>query len=56
MIEIEDQFAKDIITICQVYQRGIKLAIKPTFGKKKKQLNELSTDLSYIINTLEAKL
>ena len=56
MIEIEEQFAKDIITICEVYQKGINMAIKPTFGNKRKQLNNLSSDLSYIISTLEEKL
>lgn len=55
-IKINKQLAEDTVTILKVYKKGIEVAIKPTFGKKRKQLKNLMVDLDYLIGEFEVKL
>lgn len=48
-VRITKSLANDTITILNVYKKGVEVAKKPTFGKKRKQLDNLLIDLDYLI-------
>lgn len=56
MIEIKEQLARDIITVCKAYEEGNRRAAKTLFGGKKKQVLAQADDLQMIQEELNKAL